>query len=113
MGELDAGDRDGRVRKRLEPGHRGAASLDGAMVLLDEVVEILVRPDLHVTPAGALASHQPQRSPTWQMAIERDLPRDTWESRGESLAKEGLRDRYAAIAAKQKVDGLAGLSTAL
>jgi hypothetical protein len=41
MGKLDAGDRDGRVRKRLEPGQRRAASLYGAMVLLDEVVEIL------------------------------------------------------------------------
>ena len=43
MGQLDAGDRDGCVRERLEPSHIDAASLDRAVVLLDEVVEILVR----------------------------------------------------------------------
>jgi hypothetical protein len=43
MGELNAGDRDGSVRERLEPGHRRAASLDSAVVLLDEVIQVLVR----------------------------------------------------------------------
>src|ERR1017187_9940986 len=48
MRELDAGNRDRRVRERLESGHRRAASLDGAVVLLNQVVQILVRPNLDV-----------------------------------------------------------------
>src|SRR5450755_1115882 len=35
MGQLDASDRDGRVRERLEPSHRRTASLDRPMILLD------------------------------------------------------------------------------
>jgi hypothetical protein len=41
MRKLDAGDRNDRVRKRLEPGHRRAPPIDRAVVLFDEIVEIL------------------------------------------------------------------------
>ena len=43
MREFDTAKRDGRVRKRLEPGHQRAAPLDCAVVLLDDIVEILRR----------------------------------------------------------------------
>jgi len=43
VGEFNTGDRNGRVVERLEASHRGAAPLDRAVVLLDEVVEVLVR----------------------------------------------------------------------
>src|SRR5450631_4215139 len=62
MGELDAGNRDGRVCEGLEARHRCTASLDRAVVLLDEVVQIPVRPYLHVAPAGVFTSQQPQRA---------------------------------------------------
>src|ERR1700730_5109544 len=77
MRELDAGKRDGRVRERFESSHRRAASLDGAVVLLNEVVQILIRPNLHVAPARMLASQQPQRASTRQMAVERHFARHT------------------------------------
>jgi hypothetical protein len=51
MGELDSGERDRRRAKALEAQHRRAPLLDGTMVLLDHVVEIMARPDLHVLPA--------------------------------------------------------------
>jgi hypothetical protein len=61
MRQLDASDCDGRVLERLEPGHRFAASLDRAMVLLNEVIQILVRPHFNIAPARVLTSQQPQR----------------------------------------------------
>jgi hypothetical protein len=52
VGQLDAGDRDGGIGERFEPGHRRTASLDRAVVLLNEVVEILVCANCDVPPAG-------------------------------------------------------------
>src|SRR5450631_4451573 len=79
--KLDASDRDGRVRERLEPGHRCAASLDRAVVLLNEVVEVLVRPHLNVPPTRMLASQQPQRTMARHVSVERYFARHTWECR--------------------------------
>src|SRR5580658_1446453 len=64
MSELDLSNRDGRVRKGLEPGHRRTASLDCAVVLPDQIVEVFVRSYLHVSPARVLTSQQPQCTPT-------------------------------------------------
>src|ERR1022692_3307460 len=38
MGQLDAGNRDGRVCEGLEGRHRYTASFDRPMILLDEVI---------------------------------------------------------------------------
>jgi hypothetical protein len=43
MGQLDSGDRDGRVPKRREAGHRRAAALDRPVLLLNQVAEIFIR----------------------------------------------------------------------
>ena len=47
MSQLDAGDRDGRVRERLEPGHRRAASLDRAMVVSNDTISENVGIDMN------------------------------------------------------------------
>ena len=41
--QLNSGNCDGRIRERFEPSHRCATPLDRAVVLLDQVVEVLVR----------------------------------------------------------------------
>ena len=41
MGQLDAGDGDGRAVEGLEPRHRCAAPFDRSMILLNDVVQIL------------------------------------------------------------------------
>ena len=107
MGEFDAGDRNGRARERLEPGHRRTSSLDRAVVLLDEVVEILVRPYLHVAPAGVFTAQQPQRTPARHMTVERHFAWNARRARGERLAKERLRGRDATVAAEQEINRLA------
>src|ERR1017187_9410105 len=78
MGQLDASDRDGRVRERLEPSHRRTASLDRPMILLDQVVEVLVRAHLDVPPARMLSAQQPQCAPTRHMTVENHFAWDAW-----------------------------------
>src|SRR5450631_3654354 len=109
MCQLNSGNGNGRIRERFEPGHRRAASLDGAVVLLDEVVEVLVCTHLHVPPARMLASQQPQCAPTRHMTVERHFSRDTRQVRRECLAKERLCGGDTAVPAQQEVDGLAVL----
>src|ERR1700733_5154240 len=46
MHKVNAGDRDRRIAKLLEPLHRSDTLLDTAMVLLNQVIEILRRPQL-------------------------------------------------------------------
>jgi hypothetical protein len=79
------------------------------VVLLDDIVEILVGPDLHIAPAGVLTSQQPQRASTRHVAVERYLARHTRKGRGKRFAKECLCGRDAAVATQKEVDGLAML----
>jgi hypothetical protein len=57
--ELSAGDRDGRSRERLEPGHRRTTPLDRTMVLLDDLVQVLAGPHFDVAPARVVALKEP------------------------------------------------------
>jgi hypothetical protein len=109
VGEFDAGERNGRVVERLEASHRGAAPLDRAVVLLDDVVEILVRANFDVSPTRMFAPQQPQRSPTRHVAIQCHLPRNARKSRRERFAEERLCGGDATVTAKQEVDRLAVL----
>jgi Domain of unknown function (DUF3387) len=107
MSQLDSGDRDGRVGEGLEPSHRRTAALDGSVILLDDVVEVLASPDLDVAPTRVLATQQPQRAPARHVAIERHFARQARSIRRQSLAKERLCGGDPTVAAEQEVDGLA------
>ena len=106
VSELDAGDRDRSIRKRLEPCHRCAPPLDRAVVLLDEIIEILVRADLGVAPARVFSPQQPQGATTRHMAVERHLSWDARKRRCERLSKERLCCCDATVTTKQEVNGL-------
>src|SRR5450631_2638118 len=71
MGQLDAGDRDGGVRERLEPSHIDAASLDRAVVLFDDVVQVLARAHFDVAPTrmSRRSSHNARRLGTWPSSV--------------------------------------------
>ena len=45
MQQLDAGNRDRRMSVALQPQHRSQTSFDPAVILLDDIVEILARAD--------------------------------------------------------------------
>jgi hypothetical protein len=106
VSELDAGDRDRSIRKRLEPCHRCAPPLDRAVVLLDEIIEILVRAHPDVAPAQVLSPQQPQGATTRHMAVERHLSWDARKRRCERLSKERLCCCDATVTTKQEVNGL-------
>jgi hypothetical protein len=50
MREFNPRDRNRRRQYGLEPVHGRASSLDGSVVLLDDVVQVAVGPNLDVTP---------------------------------------------------------------
>jgi hypothetical protein len=79
------------------------------VVLLDEVIEVLVRPHRDVAPARVLAPQQPQRTPARDVAVKRHLTRHARERRVERFTEERLCGRDAAIAAEKEVNGLAML----
>ena len=49
-------DAGGRIRTRIESLHRRTAALDRTAILLNDLVEILAGPHLHVFPLGILPS---------------------------------------------------------
>ncbi len=56
MCQLDSGNRDRSVGERLESVHRRSAALDRAVILLNDIVEVLAGPCLHVLPLRILPS---------------------------------------------------------
>jgi hypothetical protein len=49
MCQLDSGNRNRSVGERLESLHRRAAALDRAVILLNDIIEVLAAPYLHVS----------------------------------------------------------------
>ena len=56
MRELNTGDRDRRALEALEAQHRRTPPLDRAMILLDNVVEVLAASNPHAPPGRMLAT---------------------------------------------------------
>ena len=80
----------GRSDKRLETLQRSALRFDPAMVLFDNVVEVLAGAHAHVAPLDAFSAQLPERGSTRHMAIECDRAREPLPIRVERLAKESL-----------------------
>jgi hypothetical protein len=106
MSKLDAGNRDSRVLERLEARHRRTASLYRPMILLNQVIEIFVRPHFDIPPARMFTSQQPQRATAGDVSIERHFARHARKRGRERLAKERLRSRDSAVSAKQEIHRL-------
>jgi hypothetical protein len=78
MGELDAGQGNGRTPERLEACHLGAPAFDRSMILLNEIVKVLATPHVNVLPPRVFPSQKPKGHVALLKAIERDL---AWPSR--------------------------------
>jgi hypothetical protein len=78
MRELDARERSGGCAKGLHGQHGCATSLDRAMVLLDDVVEIPAAADLDGLPPGILLAQHAQRPVTCRVAVKIQLSRPPW-----------------------------------
>ena len=109
VSQLEAGERRRRGEERFETLQGPTPRFDAAMVLLDDVVQVLVRANAHIAPLQMLPSKPPQCGATRHVTIERDGAREALAVRVERLAKEGLGCSDSAVAAQQEVDGLAVL----
>ena len=82
MRKLDSGQGNGPTPERLEsPYHRGASAFDRAMILLDDIIEVLVASHLNILPLRILAPQKPKGHVALQVAIERDLARPPRQTR--------------------------------
>jgi hypothetical protein len=72
MHELDASDCDRPVTKCFEPEHRAQTEFDGSVILLNQIVEVLGRPQLRPRAAPMLGEEFPGRAVRGLVAIERD-----------------------------------------
>ena len=107
MRKLDASDCHRCGLDGLEPEHRRTPSLDRSVILLDDVVEILARSDMHAPPCWMLAAKQPDSTMARPVTIEGHLLRRTVRMRGEGLPEERLGGSDAAVLAQEEVDGTA------
>lgn len=69
----------------------GAASLDRAVILLNNVIEITARTHAHGLPAGILIAGQPQTAVGSGVSIEMDLLRPSRPCYFDRLSKELLK----------------------
>ena len=53
--QFDSGEDDAGVHERLEAEHAGDPALDGAMILLDDIIEVLAAADSDLHPCGIFA----------------------------------------------------------
>ena len=109
MRELDAGNRGRGVVEGFEAFHRRPASLDRAMILLNNVVQIFARPNLDVAPDWMLAPQLPQRTTARNVSVEGHFAWPARRVRCKRFAEERLRRSDATVPAQQKVDRLAAL----
>ena len=107
VSQFDSGDGNGCCCDGLEAVHGPASSLDGPMVLLDFIVELLAGSDLDLAPEESLTAQQPEGSPARDVAVECDLPGTAAEVGGHGFAKEGLSGGNTPVGAEQEIDRLA------
>jgi hypothetical protein len=74
MGELDSHQGGPCAGKAFEAQHGRDFSLDGSVVLLDDIVKVLTRSDDHSTPRGVSPAKKSKRAVRGRVAIDSDLP---------------------------------------
>ena len=109
MRELDPAQCNRCASERLKAAHRGASAFDSAMVLLNQVIEVLAAPHLDELPPRVLPPQKPQRQVTLLVTIERYLAWPARQTCRKCLSEERLRSGDTAIRTKQKIHGLAVL----
>ena len=67
------------------------------MVLLDDVVQVSIRPNFDVTPEGRFTAKQPERSAARDVPIDRDLAWAAAMVRRHGLSEEGLSSGDASV----------------
>jgi hypothetical protein len=105
MHEFDAGNRRRGSSKVLEAEHRSEPQLDRSVILLDQIVDVLGRPDLALISLGMFAESLLGRAMRSLIAVECDLMRQSALA-SESAPEERLGGGDVSFGAQQEIDGL-------
>ncbi len=73
MSELDSAQRDRCAVERLEASHSRAPALDSAMILLNQIIQVLAAPHLNELPFRVLTAKKSKGQVALLVAIERYL----------------------------------------
>ena len=103
-----AGDCSGSAIEVLEAEHGPGSGLDSAMILLDQVVQIVRGTQLHAFGQQAIGSHLAYCAMRSCIAIEGDCVRCS-ALMSDCLPEEGLGCRYISSGTESKVNGLPSL----
>jgi hypothetical protein len=104
VSQFDAGDGDRCCRDGLEAVHGQASSLDGSVILLDDVVQILAGSNLDVAPKEGFTTQQPERPSARDMPIERDFAGTATVVGCHGFSEEGLGSSDTPVWPEQEVD---------
>ena len=91
--------------KVLEAEHRSEPQLDRSVILLDQIVDVLGRPDLALISRGMFAESLLGRAMRSLIAVECDLMRQSALA-SESAPEERLGGGDVSFGAQQEIDGL-------
>jgi hypothetical protein len=78
VGKLNTGQGNSRTPERLEASHRGAATFDRSMILLNQIVQVLATPHLNELPLRILPPQKPKGQMALLEPIKRYLARPSW-----------------------------------
>ena len=106
VSQFESRERRGSRREGLETLQWSTPRLDPAVVLLDDVVQVLTGAHAHIPPLHVLSPQLPQCGAARHVTIQRDGTRKAVSIRGERFAEERLRRCDSAVATQQKVNRL-------
>src|SRR6516165_5423669 len=105
--QLDSANGDCRVVEALEPQHRPNPLFDSAVVLFDEIVQVLARSHFYSTRKFASLLHLPHGAMRCRIGVQRDLGGCALVLH--RIAEKGLGSGHVAISAQEEIDSPAGL----
>src|SRR6202045_1509133 len=103
MHQFDAGDRNRRGRGALEAQHRGDSLFPAPMVLLDQIVQVLRRPQLRLGGQQAIGFQLTHRAVRRGIAVQSDRPGSIVLA-FDRLPKKRLGGRDIALGAQPEVN---------
>ena len=103
MHQFDTGDRNRRGREALEAQHRGNSLFHAPMVLLDQIVQVLRRPELRLGGQQAIGFQLTHRTVRRGIAVQSDRPGSIVLA-FDRLPKKRLGGRDIALGAQPEVN---------
>ena len=105
--QVDSANGDRRVVESFEPQRRPNPLFDSAVVLFDEIVQVLARSHFYSARKFAGLLHLPHGAMRRRIGVQRDL--GGCAPVVHCIAEKGLGSSHIAISAEEEIDGRAGL----